>query len=40
MIVACIELNPGLGDRKSMLEILQFVERGRLLDGGVAAIVW
>lgn len=28
MIVACIELNPALGDRKSMLEILQFVERG------------
>ena len=28
MIVACIELDPGLGDRKAMLEILQFVERG------------
>ena len=28
MIVACVELNPGLEDRKSMLEILQFVERG------------
>jgi quinol monooxygenase YgiN len=28
MIVACIELEPSLGKRKSMLEILQFVERG------------
>ena len=30
MIVACIELEPSLGTRKSMLEILQFVERGLL----------
>ena len=28
MIVARIELEPSLGERKAMLEILQFVERG------------
>jgi len=28
MIVACIELKPSIGERKAMLEILQFVERG------------
>ena len=28
MIVAWIELEPSLGERKAMLEILQFVERG------------
>ena len=28
MIVACIELKPSPGERKAMLEILQFVERG------------
>ena len=28
MIVACIELDPSLGKRKAVLEILQFVERG------------
>jgi len=40
MIVACIELKPSLGERKAMLEILQFVERGlrnnpACLTGGV-----